>query len=104
MTVIGDAVKTASRLQELSRECGCELVVSEAVVERAGCDLADFPWHEIETRGRREMLAVKTLPRAAELPASLQTRRARPRKNFVDDQAASPSSWKTPRMAVWMAA
>ncbi len=30
--------------------------------------------------------------------------RAKPRKNFVDDQAASPSSWKTPRMAVWMAA
>jgi hypothetical protein len=29
---------------------------------------------------------------------------AKPRKNFVDDQAASPSSWKTPRMAVWMAA
>src|SRR6267378_214459 len=25
---------------------------------------------------------------------------AKPRKNFVDDQAASPSSWKTPRMAV----
>jgi hypothetical protein len=24
-------------------------------------------------------------------------------KNFVDDQAASPSSWKTPRMAAWMA-
>ena len=29
---------------------------------------------------------------------------AKPCKNFVDDQAASPSSWKTPRMAVWMAA
>ena|SRR6266404_6300629 len=29
---------------------------------------------------------------------------AKPRKNFVDDHAASPSSWKTPRMAVWMAA
>src|SRR6202048_3591058 len=27
-----------------------------------------------------------------------------PAKTFVDDQAASPSSWKTPRMAVWMAA
>jgi hypothetical protein len=28
---------------------------------------------------------------------------AKPRKNFVDDQAARPSSWKTSRMAVWMA-
>ena len=24
-------------------------------------------------------------------------------KRFVEDQAASPSSWKTPRMAAWMA-
>ena|SRR5271165_2467265 len=26
-----------------------------------------------------------------------------PTKRFVEDQAASPSSWKTPRMAAWMA-
>ena len=70
MTAIGDAVNTASRLQELTKEYGCELVVSEAVVRRAGLDLSDFPRHEIEIRGRREMLAVVTLPRAAELPTA----------------------------------
>jgi adenylate cyclase len=69
LTAIGDAVNTASRLQELTKEYGCELVVSETVVQRAGLDLSGFPRQEIEIRGRREPLAVATLARAAELPA-----------------------------------
>ena len=68
ITAIGDAVNTASRLQELTKEYGCELVVSEAVVLRAGLEFSGFPRHEIEIRGKREMLAIRTLPRAAELP------------------------------------
>jgi adenylate cyclase len=70
ITAIGDAVNTASRLQELSKEYGCELVVSDTVVQRAGLDLSGFPRQEIEVRGRRETLAVTTLLRAAELPAA----------------------------------
>ncbi|MBV8736312.1 MAG: adenylate/guanylate cyclase domain-containing protein [Alphaproteobacteria bacterium] len=67
ITAIGDAVNTASRLQELSKEYDCELVVSEAVVLRAGLDLSGFPRQEVEIRGKREMLAVRTLGRAADL-------------------------------------
>ena len=77
ITAIGDAVNTASRLEALTKEYGCELVVSEAVVTRAGLDLAAFPRHEVEVRGKREMLAVRTLPRAAELPLPGQTVAAR---------------------------
>ena len=68
ITAIGDAVNTASRLQELTKDYDCELVVSEAVVERAGLDLSALPQHEIEIRGKREMLAVRTIPKAARLP------------------------------------
>jgi adenylate cyclase len=68
ITAIGDAVNTASRLEELTKEYDCELVVSEETVRRAGFDLADSPHHEIEIRGTREMLAVRTLERAADLP------------------------------------
>ncbi len=70
MTAIGDAVNTASRIEELTKEFGVELVVSEAVVTRAGLDLSKFPRHEVETRRKREMLAVRTLSSAAQLPAS----------------------------------
>ena len=67
ITAIGDAVNTASRLEELTKEYDCELVVSEETVRRAGTDLSAFPHHEIEIRGKREMLAIRTLDRAASL-------------------------------------
>jgi len=70
ITAIGDAVNTASRLEELTKEYGCELVVSETVAMLSGLDLSAFPRHQIEIRGKREMLTVRTLDRAAELPGS----------------------------------
>jgi len=69
ITAIGDAVNTASRLETLTKTYACELVVSEETVARAGIDLSAFPRQEIEIRGKREMLTVRTLASAAELPA-----------------------------------
>jgi adenylate cyclase len=68
ITAIGDAVNTASRLENLTKTYDCELVVSEETVTRAGLDLAAFPRYEIEIRGKRDMLAVRTLDRATDLP------------------------------------
>ena len=39
-------------------------------MSRAGLDLSGPPLHEIEIRGKREMLAVRIVERAAELPAA----------------------------------
>jgi adenylate cyclase len=68
LTAIGDAVNTASRLEGLSKSYDCELVVSDETVVRANLDFSGFPRYEIEIRGKREMLAVRTLERAAALP------------------------------------
>jgi adenylate cyclase len=68
ITAIGDAVNTASRLEALTKDYECDLVVSDETVARAGLDLSGFPRYEIEIRGKREMLAVRTLERAADLP------------------------------------
>jgi adenylate cyclase len=73
ITAIGDAVNTASRLENLTKEYDCEVVVSEETVARAGLDLSEFPRHEIEIRGKRETLLVRTLDRAADLSASAAT-------------------------------
>jgi adenylate cyclase len=69
MTAIGDAVNTASRLETLTKTYGCELVVSEETVLRAGRDLSAFPRYEIEIRGKRDMLAVRTVASASDLSA-----------------------------------
>ena len=50
---------------------GRALVVSEEAVSRAGLDLSTFPQREMEIRGKREMLVVRTLVSAAELPAAV---------------------------------
>jgi adenylate cyclase len=70
ITAIGDAVNTASRLETLTKTYGCELVVSEETVLRAGIELSAFPRYEIEIRGKRDLLAVRTVASAALLPAS----------------------------------
>jgi len=70
ITAIGDAVNTASRLESLTKNFACELVVSEKAASRAGLDLSTFPQREVEIRGKREVLAIRTLASAGELPVT----------------------------------
>ena len=68
VTAVGDSVNTASRLEGLTKTYAVELVVSEAVVRRAGIALPGASRHEIEIRGRSERLTVLTLSHAQDLP------------------------------------
>jgi adenylate cyclase len=69
VTAIGDAVNTASRLEGLTKDYGCQLVVSETVARHAGLDVARTERHEIEIRGRRDPLSVYVFADARTLPA-----------------------------------
>ena len=68
LTAIGDTVNTASRIESLSKEYRAELVVSAIAAERAGIDLGAFALETADVRGREETLAVRVIPRAADLP------------------------------------
>ena len=61
LTAVGDTVNTASRLQDLTKEYNCRLVVSAEVAERAGADVAAFPEYEIEVRNRTAPLTIRAI-------------------------------------------
>ena len=58
VTAIGDTVNVASRLQDLTKEFKCQLVISAEVAKQAGVDIAALPRHEVTVRNRGEALAV----------------------------------------------
>jgi adenylate cyclase len=68
VTAVGDSVNTASRLEALTKDYHCQLVISEDVALRAGVDVGQFPQHEITIRGRREPLAIRVIADARDLP------------------------------------
>jgi adenylate cyclase len=58
LTAIGDSVNVASRLQDLTKEYGCQLVISEQAAVHAGLDPSILPRHELTVRNRLEPLAI----------------------------------------------
>jgi adenylate cyclase len=61
LSAVGDAVNTASRLQELTKLLKVRIVVSAEVLERAGRVPGEWQRHELEIRGRQGRLAVYAL-------------------------------------------
>ena len=69
LTAIGDSVHVAARLQELTKDYGCQLVVSDIVAATAGVEMSGFPVREVNVRGRAEPLAVRIVGAMNELVA-----------------------------------
>jgi adenylate cyclase len=67
VTAIGDTVNVASRLQDLTKEYHCQLVVSDEVAKRAGLNGGDFPRHELTVRNRSEALAILVVENVEQL-------------------------------------
>jgi adenylate cyclase len=58
LTIIGDTVNTASRLQGLNKPAGSQLVLSTAVAAQAGLDLSFLPLRVAQVWGRNEPIRV----------------------------------------------
>lgn len=69
LTAIGDSVHVAARLQELTKDYGCQLVVSDIVAATAGVEMSGFPVRDVNVRGRAEPLAVRIVGAMNELVA-----------------------------------
>lgn len=68
LTAIGDVVNVASRLETLTKELGCQLVVSQSVTDRAGISILGATRRDVDVRGRTGRLAVLLVADAADLP------------------------------------
>jgi len=67
LTAVGDTVHVAARLEALTKDYGCELVISSDVATRARIDVSDLARHEITLRNRETPLTVIVAPTAAVL-------------------------------------
>ncbi len=61
LTAVGDTVHVASRLEELTKEYGCTLIISDAVADRAGVDVSPFPRYELMVRNRERPITIRTI-------------------------------------------
>jgi adenylate cyclase len=67
VTAIGDAVNTCARLESLTKEYGCAVVISRQAAEAAGLNLNGEKLHEAPVKGRREPVQFYALGSLAEL-------------------------------------
>jgi adenylate cyclase len=74
VTVVGSTVNAASRLETLTKEHGCQLIVSAAVAAwagfRPGVGDAAGEALSVRVRGMSEPLSVWLIPHARDLPTS----------------------------------
>jgi adenylate cyclase len=67
-TALGDALNVASRLEQLTRDIGCEAIVSDAVFRRAGLAATGLVPLNARLRGRDEPVRVRVLSDALQMP------------------------------------
>lgn len=69
ITVVGDVVNTASRLEELTKQFGSPVVMSAEAAAHVGAGMDDWQSHEVELRGRSQIMTVR-IPAAPVLAAT----------------------------------
>ncbi|HZC56521.1 MAG TPA: adenylate/guanylate cyclase domain-containing protein [Xanthobacteraceae bacterium] len=68
ITAIGDTVNTCARLESLSKDYGCPVILSRLAAEAAGLKLDGCELHEAPVKGRKEPVQFYALQSLAELP------------------------------------
>jgi adenylate cyclase len=71
LTVIGNVVNVASRLEALTKESGVQLVISADVARHAGCLDELGPARTVDVRSVAEPIQVFEVSRGRDLPASI---------------------------------
>ncbi len=80
-SAIGDNINIAARLEALTKDYDCTLVVSAVAAQCAGVDLSRFPAHQARVRGRDEPVDVYAISDPAEISGDIVDRQPAAMKN-----------------------
>jgi adenylate cyclase len=69
ITAIGDTVNTAARLESLTKDFDCSLILSRPAAQAAGIDLGNHQLHEAAVKGRLQSVQFYALQTVPDLPA-----------------------------------
>jgi adenylate cyclase len=75
-TALGDTVNVTARLEEMTKELGCQVVLSDEVRKKAGMAADALPSIEIAIRGRDDPIIAHTAVKAETLSSILDTSEA----------------------------
>src|SRR5262249_13855128 len=64
-TALGDSVNVTARLEQLTKELDCQVVLSDLVLKTAGLPLNALPASEVAIRGHTDRIAVRVVADAA---------------------------------------
>jgi adenylate cyclase len=67
LTAVGDTVHVASRLQDLTKQYKCQLIISELTAQQAGIEVSGHPMFEVTVRNRTESIPIRTIEEAHSL-------------------------------------
>ncbi len=71
VSAIGDTINIAARLEALTKDYDCELVVSAAAAQAAGATLDAFPSYRALVRGKQDEVQVYAIARISDLRGTL---------------------------------
>jgi adenylate cyclase len=89
LTAIGDVVNTASRLESLTKEHQCQLVVSADTARMANMSFEDLPRTTLMIRGRNQPIEVGIVKSVESLVFTEDRRLAQ--RNKVERRAGEPA-------------
>ena len=72
-TALGDAVNVAARLQDMTKELGCQVAIADEVCRNAGLAPDPRATREVPIRGRDGPLTLRVMERASLLPQTSHT-------------------------------
>jgi adenylate cyclase len=75
-TALGDAVNVAARLQDVTKNLGCEMICSDDVRVTAGLSSEALPRRDVEIRGRIRPMSVCVVERAETLASLVEDDKA----------------------------